>query len=116
MSIYGNMPKEEVANLSQEEKNKKLMEWILRKPTKENIYIVSSVLAQLGDDFWEFFMNGIIGAIEIAKEPLTKENIAEYIEASLDAWFCDLDDFWEYIGYYIEDRKPKTLIKVTILS
>lgn len=110
------MTREDVARLSKEEKNQYLINWLTRKPTSENAIVVMMMLAVMPKSFFDYMLEGILESLAMDKEEPTKENIKEYVDACVESWMCDLEDFYEYIGYYIEAKQPKRLTKVIVVS
>ena len=104
-SMYPNLSKEQVANLSQEEKNVYLYKWLTAKPTKENILLIGTILPTLPDAFWDFLLEGILESMD-GEEP-TKESIKEDVETMVESWMTFPNEFYEYYGYFLEDCKEK---------
>ena len=106
-SIYPNLTKEEVANLTQEEKDMYLYKWLMAKPTKENIVLIGTILPTLPNEFWDFLLEGILESMAMDNEEPTRERIKEDVETMVESWMTFPNDFYEYYGYFLDDCKEK---------
>lgn len=117
MGIYPkNMSREDIAKLSKEEKDMYLYKWIMAKPTPQNICVVMSILPLLPAEFWQFIVGGIVENCKLDKVEPTRERIEEDINIFIEDWATHLDEFFNCLALFVEETKPKVLVKVKFFS
>ena len=95
--VYGWMPQEVINHLSETDKHKMFLNWVLRKPSEAGWIIVESTLSSLGNPFIEWMLKGVMESLELDGTPVTKENLTEGLSALMSGFALDANCLMEYV-------------------
>ena len=98
--IYGYLPEDIINKLSENDRRRLFIEYVLRKPTSTGWFITRTVIASLGDRFINYMMENIVKALEEEGEEVTRDAIVEDLQALLEDFATDSNYLQEYIRYY----------------
>ena len=98
--VYGWMPQEVINHLSEIDRQKMFLNWVLRKPTATGWFIVRVIFATMGDDFTIHLINGITECLEKEGEKVTKENVVEVLSTMMESFATDPNILVEVVREY----------------
>ena len=98
--VYGWLPQDVINNLSEIDKKKMFVEWVLRKPTATGWFITRTVVAAAGDGFIEYIFQGLTEALEEDGEEVTRENLVSSLSTLLEMFSTDTNILAEYLRSY----------------
>lgn len=101
--IYGYLPEDIINKLSENDRRRLFIEFVLRKPTPTGWFITRTVIASLGDKFINYMIGNIVSALEEEDEEVTKDAILEDLQTLLEAFAADSNYLQEYVRYYREE-------------
>ena len=102
--VYGWMPQEVINHLSEIDRQKMFLNWVLRKPSEAGWIIVKSTLSFLGNPFIEWMLKGVMESLELDETPVTKENLTEGLSTLISGFASDANSLMEYVNNYLEEN------------
>lgn len=115
--IYGYLPQEVINHLSEEDKRRAFISWLMMKPTAAGMFITQVTVKALGPKFIEYLMIQIGQSYvnDINEGPLTKEMLADGVKTLLETFATDTNILcnWvnEFIKAYETDSEEITRVK-----
>lgn len=100
--VYGWMPEDVISNLSDFDRHKLFLNWVLRKPTASGWFIVRAVVAKLGDGFIEYLFDLVITGLQ--GQNATKDEILAEVSTILDDCASDANVLMNYVSLYREEK------------
>jgi len=101
--IYGYLPEDIINKLSENDRRRLFIEFVLRKPTPTGWFIARTVITSLGDRFINYMVENIIQGLEEENEEVTKDAIVEDLQTLMEAFASDSNYLQEYVHYYREE-------------
>lgn len=105
--IYGFMPKDVINRLSQFDRNKMFINWLLREPTPTGWFFTKTVIAALGDDFINYLFEKVDEGMNSDGEEVTRESLLEGVKDLMNAFASDINILYEYVELYHEEYPEK---------
>ena len=105
--VYGFMPKDVINRLSQFDRNKMFINWLLREPTPTGWFFTKTVIAALGDDFINYLFEKVDEGMNSDGEEVTRESLLEGVKDLMNAFASDINILYEYVELYHEEYPEK---------
>lgn len=105
--IYGFMPKDVINRLSQFDRNKMFINWLLREPTPTGWFFTKTVIAALGEDFINYLFEKVDEGMNSDGEEVTRESLLEGVKDLMNAFASDINILYEYVELYHEEYPEK---------
>ena len=113
--IYGFMPKDVINRLSQFDRNKMFINWLLREPTPTGWFFTKTIVAALGEDFINYLFEKVDDGMNSDGTEVTKESLLEAVKELMNSFASDINILYEYVELYYEEY-PEKLNQETISS
>ena len=115
--VFGFMPQDIINRLSEDDRRRLFVEWILRKPTEIGWFITRTVIAAMGDDFIKYLLKSVVNTIEEDEKDgdVDKETVISGLQSILESFATDINSLYEFIEIYLEDggKIPKDRDQIT---
>ena len=111
--VYGFMPKDVINRLSQFDRNKMFINWLLRQPTPTGWFFTKTIVAALGEDFINYLFEKVDEGMNSDGTEVTKENLLEAVKDMMNVFASDINTLYEYVELYQEEYPEKLNLKRT---
>lgn len=101
--VYGFMPEDIINRLSEDDRRKMFIGYMLRIATSTGWFITRAVIAALGDRFINYMLGNIVQALDEDGTPVTKEILVDNMTTQLEAFASDTNTLMEYVRFYREE-------------
>ena len=105
--IYGFMPKDVINRLSQFDRNKMFINWLLREPTPTGWFFTKTIVAALGEDFINYLFEKVDDGMNSDGTEVTKESLLEAVKELMNSFASDINILYEYVELYYEEYPEK---------
>ena len=105
--VYGFMPKDVINRLSQFDRNKMFINWLLREPTPTGWFFTKTIVAALGEDFVNYLFEKVDDGMNSDGTEVTKESLLEAVKELMNAFASDINILYEYVELYYEEYPEK---------
>ena len=105
--VYGFMPKDVINRLSQFDRNKMFINWLLREPTPTGWFFTKTIVAALGEDFINYLFEKIDEGIRSDGTEVTREGLLEGVKDMMNAFASDINILYGYVELYQEEYPEK---------
>ena len=113
--VYGFMPEDVINRLSQSDKNRMFLGWLLREPTQTGWFFTRTIVTALGEDFLNYLFEKIEEGMSYDGTEVTKESLLEAMNDLMNAFASDVNILYEYVELYQEEF-PESLKMETVSS
>ena len=113
--VYGFMPSDVINRLSQFDRNKMFINWLLREPTPTGWFFTKTIVAALGEDFINYLFEKVDDGMDSDGAEVTKESLLEAVKELMNAFASDINILYEYVELYYEEY-PEKLNQETVSS
>ena len=113
--VYGFMPKDVINRLSQFDRNKMFINWLLREPTPTGWFFTKTIVTALGEDFINYLFEKVDDGMNSDGTEVTKESLLEAVKELMNSFASDINILYEYVELYYEEY-PKKLNQETASS
>lgn len=100
--VYGFMPQEIINKISEVDRRRLFIEYVLRKPTSTGWFITRTIVAALGDRFINYMLGNIVMSIEDEGLPITKDVLVDELQTLMESFATDSNTLEEYVRGYRE--------------
>lgn len=105
--VYGFMPSDVINRLSQFDRNKMFINWLLREPTPTGWFFTKTIVAALGEDFINFLFEKVDDGMNSDGTEVTKESLLEAVKELMNSFASDINILYEYVELYYEEYPEK---------
>ena len=105
--MYGFMPKDVINRLSQFDRNKMFINWLLREPTPTGWFFTKTIVAALGEDFINYLFEKVDDGMDSDGAEVTKESLLEAVKELMNSFASDINILYEYVELYYEEYPEK---------
>ena len=105
--VYGFMPKDVINRLSQFDRNKMFINWLLREPTPTGWFFTKTIVAALGEDFINYLFEKVDDGMDSDGAEVTKESLLEAVKELMNSFASDINILYEYVELYYEEYPEK---------
>lgn len=105
--VYGFMPKDVINRLSQFDRNKMFINWLLREPTPTGWFFTKTIVAALGEDFVNYLFEKVDDGMNSDGTEVTKESLLEAVKELMNSFASDINILYEYVELYYEEYPEK---------
>ena len=105
--VYGFMPKDVINRLSQFDRNKMFINWLLREPTPTGWFFTKTIVAALGEDFINYLFEKVDDGMNSDGTEVTKESLLEAVKELMNSFASDINILYEYVELYYEEYPEK---------
>ena len=105
--IYGFMPKDVINRLSQFDRNKMFINWLLREPTPTGWFFTKTIVTALGEDFINYLFEKVDDGMNSDGTEVTKESLLEAVKELMNSFASDINILYEYVELYYEEYPEK---------
>ena len=105
--VYGFMPKDVINRLSQFDRNKMFINWLLREPTPTGWFFTKTIVAALGEDFINYLFEKVDDGMNSDGTEVTKESLLEAVKELMNSFASDVNILYEYVELYQEEYPEK---------
>ena len=105
--VYGFMPKDVINRLSQFDRNKMFINWLLREPTPTGWFFTKTIVAALGEDFINYLFEKVDDGMNSDGTEVTKESLLEAVKELMNSFASDSNILYEYVELYYEEYPEK---------
>ena len=105
--VYGFMPKDVINRLSQFDRNKMFINWLLREPTPTGWFFTKTIVAALGEDFINYLFEKVDDGMNSDGAEVTKESLLEAVKELMNSFASDINILYEYVELYYEEYPEK---------
>ena len=105
--VYGFMPKDVINRLSQFDRNKMFINWLLREPTPTGWFFTKTIVAALGEDFVNYLFEKVDDGMNSDGEKVTRESLLEGVKDLMNSFASDINILYEYVELYYEEYPEK---------
>ena len=113
--VYGFMPSDVINRLSQFDRNKMFINWLLREPTPTGWFFTKTIVAALGEDFINYLFEKVDDGMDSDGAEVTKESLLEAVKELMNSFASDINILYEYVELYYEEY-PEKLNQETVSS
>lgn len=99
--VYGFMPSDVINRLSQFDRNKMFINWLLREPTPTGWFFTKTIVAALGEDFINYLFEKVDDGMN------SKESLLEAVKELMNSFASDINILYEYVELYYEEYPEK---------
>ena len=110
---YGFMPKDVINRLSQFDRNKMFINWLLREPTPTGWFFTKTIVAALGEGFINYLFEKVDEGMNSDGEEVTRESLLEGVKDLMNAFASDINILYEYVELYQEEYPEKLNLERT---
>ena len=111
--IYGFMPKDVINRLSQFDRNKMFINWLLREPTPTGWFFTKTIVTALGEGFINYLFEKVDEGMNSDGEEVTRESLLEGVKDLMNAFASDINILYEYVELYQEEYPEKQNLERT---
>ena len=105
--VYGFMPSDVINRLSQFDRNKMFINWLLREPTPTGWFFTKTIVTALGEDFINFLFEKVDDGMNSDGTEVTKESLLEAVKELMNSFASDINILYEYVELYYEEYPEK---------
>ena len=105
--VYGFMPKDVINRLSQFDRNKMFINWLLREPTPTGWFFTKTIVAALGEDFINYLFEKVDDGMNSDGTEVTKESLLDAVKELMNSFASDINILYEYVELYYEEYPEK---------
>lgn len=105
--VYGFMPSDVINRLSQFDRNKMFINWLLREPTPTGWFFTKTIVAALGEDFINYLFEKVDDGMNSDGAEVTKESLLEAVKELMNSFASDINILYEYVELYYEEYPEK---------
>ena len=105
--VYGFMPSDVINRLSQFDRNKMFINWLLREPTPTGWFFTKTIVTTLGEDFINYLFEKVDEGMNSDGTEVTKENLLEAVKELMNSFASDINILYEYVELYYEEYPEK---------
>ena len=105
--VYGFMPSDVINRLSQFDRNKMFINWLLREPTPTGWFFTKTIVAALGEDFINYLFEKVDDGMNSDGTEVTKESLLEAVKELMNSFASDINILYEYVELYQEEYPEK---------
>ena len=105
--IYGFMPSDVINRLSQFDRNKMFINWLLREPTPTGWFFTKTIVAALGENFINYLFENVYEGIISDGTEVTRENLLGAVKELMNSFASDINILYEYVELYYEEYPEK---------
>ena len=105
--VYGFMPSDVINRLSQFDRNKMFINWLLREPTPTGWFFTKTIVAALGEDFINYLFEKVDDGMNSDETEVTKESLLEAVKELMNSFASDINILYEYVELYYEEYPEK---------
>ena len=105
--VYGFMPKDVINRLSQFDRNKMFINWLLREPTPTGWFFTKTIVTALGEDFINYLFEKVDDGMNSDGTEVTKESLLDAVKELMNAFASDINILYEYVELYYEEYPEK---------
>ena len=105
--VYGFMPSDVINRLSQFDRNKMFINWLLREPTPTGWFFTKTIVAALGEDFINYLFEKVDECMNSDGTEVTKESLLEAVKELMNSFASDINILYEYVELYYEEYPEK---------
>ena len=105
--VYGFMPSDVINRLSQFDRNKMFINWLLREPTPTGWFFTKTIVATLGEDFINYLFEKVDDGMNSDGTEVTKESLLEAVKELMNSFASDINILYEYVELYYEEYPEK---------
>ena len=105
--VYGFMPSDVINRLSQFDRNKIFINWLLRGPTPTGWFFTKTIVAALGEDFINYLFEKVDDGMNSDETEVTKESLLEAVKELMNSFASDINILYEYVELYYEEYPEK---------
>ena len=84
--VYGFMPKDVINRLSQFDRNKMFINWLLREPTPTGWFFTKTIVNALGEDFINYLFEKVDDGMNSDGTEVTKESLLEAVKELMNSF------------------------------
>jgi hypothetical protein len=100
--IYGFLPEDIINKISEVDRHRLFIEYVLRKPTSTGWFITRTIVAALGDRFINYMLGNIVMSLEDEGIQITKDVLVDELQALMESFATDSNTLEEYVRNYRE--------------
>ena len=105
--VYGFMPSDVINRLSQFDRNKMFINWLLREPTPTGWFFTKTIVSALGEDFINYLFEKVDDGMNSDGTEVTKESLVEAVKELMNSFASDINILYEYVELYYEEYPEK---------
>lgn len=105
--VYGFMPSDVINRLSQFDRNKMFINWLLREPTPTGWFFTKTIVTALGEDFINYLFEKVDDGMNSDGTEVTKESLLEAVKELMNSFASDINILYEYVELYYEEYPEK---------
>ena len=105
--VYGFMPSDVINRLSQFDRNKMFINWLLREPTPTGWFFTKTIVTALGEDFINYLFEKVDDGMSSDGTEVTKESLLEAVKELMNSFASDINILYEYVELYYEEYPEK---------
>ena len=105
--VYGFMPSDVINRLSQFDRNKMFINWLLREPTPTGWFFTKTIVSALGEDFINYLFEKVDDGMNSDGTEVTKESLLEAVKELMNSFASDINILYEYVELYYEEYPEK---------
>ena len=105
--VYGFMPSDVINRLSQFDRNKMFINWLLREPTPTGWFFTKTIVTALGEDFINYLFEKVDDGMDSDGTEVTKESLLEAVKELMNSFASDINILYEYVELYYEEYPEK---------
>lgn len=105
--VYGFMPSDVINRLSQFDRNKMFINWLLREPTPTGWFFTKTIVTALGEDFINYLFEKVDDGMNSDGAEVTKESLLEAVKELMNSFASDINILYEYVELYYEEYPEK---------
>lgn len=100
--IYGYLPEDIINKISEVDRRRLFIEYVLRKPTSTGWFITRTIVSALGDRFINYMLSNIVMGLEDEGVPITKDALVDELQTLMESFATDSNILEEYVRNYRE--------------
>ena len=100
--VYGFLPEDIINKISEVDRHRLFIEYVLRKPTSTGWFITRTIVATLGDRFINYMLGNIVMSLEDEGVQITKDVLVDELQALMESFATDSNTLEEYVRNYRE--------------
>ena len=100
--IYGFLPEDIINKISEVDRHRLFIEYVLRKPTSTGWFITRTIVAALGDRFINYMLSNIVMSLEDEGIPITKDVLVDELQTLMESFATDSNILEEHVRSYRE--------------
>ena len=100
--IYGFLPNDIINKISEVDRRRLFIEYVLRKPTSTGWFITRTIVSALGDQFINYMLNNIAINLDEEDIQITKDALVDELQALMESFATDSNTLEEYVRNYRE--------------